>query len=131
MLLKERISNLSPVKHSEVTHEINLRSIVAMDNEPQHFLQVFQGSLAVTTDEYLQRVKKAYSDDLDQEECYVMLFQLIGQPCLNQRAREVPPFRSSLSSSGLYLLVSKVRLIFWIGHDFFDCYLDQDTYKDQ
>lgn len=52
-------------------------------------------------------------------------------PCLNQKAREVPPFRSSLSSSGIYLLVSKVRLIFWIGHDFYDCYLDQNTYNKQ
>lgn len=85
--------------------------------------------MAVTTDEYLQRVKKSFSDDPDQEECYVMLFQLIGQPCLNQRAREVPPFRSSLSSSSIYLLVSKIRLIFWIGHDFYDCYLDQDSFK--
>ena len=52
-------------------------------------------------------------------------------PCLNQRAREVPPFRSSLASSSIFLLVSKMRLIFWIGHDFYDCYLDQDTYNKQ
>lgn len=38
MLQKERVSNLNPVKISEVAHEINLRSIVVMDNEPQHFL---------------------------------------------------------------------------------------------
>lgn len=31
---KERISNIDPVKISETVHEINLRSIVAMDNEP-------------------------------------------------------------------------------------------------
>lgn len=60
-----------------------------------------------------------------------MLFQMIGVPYLNQRAREVPPFRSSLSSSGIYLLVSKMRLIFWIGHDFYDCYLDTETYNVQ
>ena len=24
-----------------------------------------------------------------------------------------------------------MRLIFWIGHDFYDCYLDQDTYNKQ
>ena len=35
---KERISNLNPVKISDTIHEVNLRSIVVMDNEPQHFL---------------------------------------------------------------------------------------------
>jgi len=30
----ERISNIDPVKVSDTIHEINLRSIVAMDNEP-------------------------------------------------------------------------------------------------
>lgn len=87
--------------------------------------------MAVTTDDYLHRIKKCYSDDPEGEETHVMLFQLIGVPCLNQRAREVPPFRSSLSSSGLYLMVSKMRLIFWIGHDFYDCYLENDTYNIQ
>ena len=85
----------------------------------------------MTTDDYLHRIKKCYSDDPEGEETHVMLFQLIGVPCLNQRAREVPPFRSSLSSNGLYLLVSKMRLIFWIGHDFYDCYLENDTYNIQ
>lgn len=92
---------------------------------------MFQGAIAVTTDDYLHRCKKSFSDDPDQEEVHVMLFQLIGVACLNQRAREVPPFRSSLSSSGIYLLVSKMRLIFWIGHDFYDCYLDNETYNVQ
>ena len=45
-----------------------------MDNEPQHFLQVFQGAVAVTTEEYLTRKQKAYSDDPDFEECHTMLF---------------------------------------------------------
>ena len=34
LLRKELIDNLSPIKISDVTHEINLRSIVTMDNEP-------------------------------------------------------------------------------------------------
>ena len=51
----DRQDNLSPVKVSDTVHEINLRSTVAMDNEPQHFLQVFQGSIVVTTDDYLRR----------------------------------------------------------------------------
>lgn len=31
---KDRISNLNPVKISDTIHEVNLRSIVVMDNEP-------------------------------------------------------------------------------------------------
>lgn len=91
---------------------------------------MFQGNLCITTDDYLLRQKQLFPDDPDQDSdgCYVMLYQLIGQPCLNQKAREMPPFRSSLSSSGLYLFITKTRLIFWIGHDFYDCYLNQDTY---
>lgn len=65
---------MSPVKVSDTVHEINLRSTVAMDNEPQHFLQVFQGSIVVTTDDYLRRKLKFYSDDPDQEETHVMLY---------------------------------------------------------
>ena len=123
---------LDPLRKSvSDTHIISLISSVTMDSEPQHFLQHLQGSLCVTTDDYLRREKQAFDDDEDPEECVVMMFQLIGQACLNQKAREVPPFRSSLSSSGIYLIVAKVRLIFWIGHDYYDNYLDQDNYNVQ
>ena len=60
-----------------------------------------------------------------------MLFQLIGQSSLNQKAREVAPFRYSLSSSGLYIMIAKMRVIFWIGQDYYDCYLNQSNYTSQ
>ena len=42
----------------------------------------------------------------DDSETFVMLFQLIGMPNLNQKAREVRPFRKSLVSSGVFLLMA-------------------------
>lgn len=79
----------------------------------------------------MRRKPKTYSDDPLNEDSYVMLFQLFGVPCLNQKAREVPPFRSSLTSSGLFLMLGKMRLIFWIGYEYHSCYLDEDTFKEQ
>jgi hypothetical protein len=53
-----------------------------------------------------------------------LMFQLVGVPCLNQRAREVPPSYESFSSTGLYLLFSPGdRVYFWIGHEFHKRYL--------
>lgn len=40
----------------------------------------------------------------------------------------IAPFSSSLSSSGIYLLIGKMRLMFWIGKDFFENYLDDQTF---
>jgi len=54
-----------------------------MDNEPQHFLQAFQGAMVVTTMDYAYRVRKPDPDDPDFEDSFVMFFELIGQPYLN------------------------------------------------
>ena len=81
--------------------------------------------------DYAYRVRKPDPDDPDFEDSFVMFFELIGQPYLNQRAREVAPFRTSLSSASVYLIVSKMRIIFWIGNDFYDCYLDEETFNRQ
>ena len=65
------------------------------------------------------------SDQEEFDEQYVMMFQLIGVPGLNQRAREVPPFRTSLTSSGLFLMLSNARIMFWAGSEFFANYLGE------
>lgn len=57
-----------------------------------------------------------------------MLFQLIGVPNLNQRARELPPFRTSLTTSGLFVLLAKQVMLFWIGSDFLTNYLTLEEY---
>ena len=44
-LLKEKSVNLQPLKRDETIVEINLRSVVTMDNEPMYFQQAFQGGL--------------------------------------------------------------------------------------
>lgn len=54
---------------------------------------------------------------------------MIGVPSLNQKAREVPPEYKSLTSTGVYLLITKKNAHFWIGLDFFESYLDDNTYK--
>jgi len=58
-----------------------------------------------------------------------MMFQLVGVPNLNQKAREVPPFYKSLVSSGLFILLAQSRLYFWIGLDFYNQYLDENTFN--
>ena len=130
-LLKEKSINLQPLKRDETIVEINLRSVVTMDNEPMYFQQAFQGGLVQTTNEYMERQPNIFSDDPDDEVSFVMLFQLFGVPNLNQRAREVRPFKSSLVSSGMFVLVSKYRLFFWVGQDFYSCYLDEKTFDNQ
>lgn len=40
--------------------QINLRSLVSMDNEPQYMLSAFQGSMIVTTNEYMSRERAIY-----------------------------------------------------------------------
>jgi hypothetical protein len=59
----------------------------------------------------------------------MMMFQLIGVPTLNQVGREVPPKYSSLTSSGLYVLITSTHTYFWIGQEFFSLYLSESTYK--
>ena len=80
------------------------------------------------TNEYLNRYPQLYGDQ--SEESYVMLFQLIGQPNLNQMAREVPPFKSSLTSSGIYVLLSSETVFFWAGKDFYNWYIEDDQLDD-
>ena len=114
-LLQEHGINLEPLKRDEHITEINLRSMVQMDNEPQYLMQAFQGSLIVTTNEYLTREPQIYEDNDLEDEQYVRMFQIFGIPGLNQRAREVCPFKTSLTSSGLFILLSRSRILFWAG----------------
>lgn len=59
------------------------------------------------------------------------MFQIIGMASMNQKAREVLPFKSSLTSSGLFLLLSKKRLFFWAGSDFQADYMSDDVLKNE
>lgn len=59
-----------------------------------------------------------------------MMYQLIGLPNLSQKAREVPPFKTSVTSSGLFVLIGKMRIIFWIGHEYYQCYLTDESFED-
>lgn len=49
---------------------------------------------------------------------YVMMFQLIGVPHINQKAVEVPVSWSSLSSTGWYVMLAEDNIFFWMGIDF-------------
>lgn len=49
------LDNLDPVSKGDITVEVNTRALINMDNEPSYFLQAFQGSLVIRTNEYLQR----------------------------------------------------------------------------
>lgn len=51
-----------------------MRAIVGMDQEPLHFMQVFQGSLCVTTGVYNTRKPQQFTDDPEDDESLVMLF---------------------------------------------------------
>lgn len=59
-----------------------------------------------------------------------MMFQIIGILGLNQRAREVPPFKSSLTTTGLYLVLTRHRILWWAGSEYFANYLSDDNYAD-
>jgi len=50
----------------------------------------------------------------------------LGVPSLNQRAREVAPFKTSLTTSGLYMLITRRRILFWAGSEFFAGYLTEN-----
>jgi hypothetical protein len=56
----------------ENKYEINLRSIMNMDQEPMHYLKAMGGSTVVTTNEYLQRAPQMFSDDVTESQ--VMMF---------------------------------------------------------
>ena len=127
-LVQEQAIKLAPVKRGDLVTEINLRSLVQMDNEPMHLLQAFQGSLVVTTNEYLTREMATYEEQDDQDEQYVMLFQILGLAGLNQRAREVPPFKPSLTTTGLFILLTRSRILFWAGSEYFANYLGENSF---
>ena len=91
-------------------------------------LQAFQGSLIVTTNEYLTREMATYEGQDDQDEQYVMLFQILGIAGLNQRAREVPPFKHSLTTTGLFVLLTRSRILFWAGSEYFASYLGESSF---
>lgn len=86
-----------------------------------------QGGTVIVTNDYLTRMANNFSED--DVETQVMMFQLLGIPNMNQKAREVPPFRKSLASSGLYLMLAKSRLYFWIGLDYYNNYLNEKTFN--
>lgn len=60
-----------------------------------------------------------------------MMFQIIGIPSLNQRAREVPPFKRSLTTTGLFVLLSKTRILFWAGSEYYGDYFGEETSMEQ
>lgn len=57
-----------------------------------------------------------------------MLFQILGIAGLNQRAREVPPFKSSLTTTGLFMLITRSRILFWAGSEYFARYLGESSF---
>ena len=79
---RAELENLQPLNKGESTIEINTRSLINMDNEPTYFLQAFQGSMITKTNDYLKYEKLFIANEMD-EESYIMMFQLLGQPNLN------------------------------------------------
>ena len=69
-----------------------------------------------------------YEGQDDQDEQYVMLFQILGIAGLNQRAREVPPFKHSLTTTGLFVLLTRSRILFWAGSEYFASYLGENSF---
>ena len=82
----------------------------------------------MTTNEYLTREMATYEGQDDQDEQYVMLFQILGLAGLNQRAREVPPFKPSLTTTGLFVLLTRSRILFWAGSEYFASYLGENSF---
>ena len=64
-MIREHGINLESVKRDDLVTEVNMRSVVKMDNEPMYLLQAFQGSLIVTTNEYLTREMATYEGQDD------------------------------------------------------------------
>lgn len=94
---------------------VSLRSIVSPDNEPHMFTTLFSGSMVVRSFDFLQ-----YGQN--DEYGNVMLYQLIGVPHINQKAVEVPVSWSSLSTTGLYIMLADNLIFFWIGMSYFTKY---------
>ena len=94
---------------------VSLRSIVTPDNEPHIFTTLFSGSMVVRSFDFLQY---GQNDEFGN----VMLYQLIGVPHINQKAVEVPVSWSSLSTTGLYIMLADNLIFFWIGMSYFTKY---------
>ena len=73
-MLKEQAINLEAIKRDETVTEINLRSLVAMDTEPMYLLQAFQGSIIVTTNEYMTREAQTFEGNTHLDDQHVMMF---------------------------------------------------------
>ena len=41
----------------------------------------------------------------------------------------MPPFKQSLTTSGLYVLLSRGRIIFWAGSEYFASYLGENSFE--
>lgn len=59
---REHAINLEPFRRDDLVTQINLRMLLQMDNEPMTFLQAFQGSLVVTTGDYMKRNSQVLDD---------------------------------------------------------------------
>ena len=105
-----QINNMKP-KISNNQALISIRSIITADSEPHFFTSIFSGTMVVRSFDYLE-----YGES--DEYGYIMMFQLIGLPHINQKAVEVPVNWSSLSSSGCYILLADDNVFFWMGTDF-------------
>jgi len=117
-----QISNMkSKVSSDECL--VSMRWIVTQDNEPNWFTTLFSGSMVVRSFDFLDYGK-------DSEYGYIMLYQLIGVPHINQKAVEVPVKWESLSSTGLYILLADDNIFFWVSTNYYMKYLDMKKYKD-
>lgn len=81
----------------------------------------------------LQSEEEEESDGLDYsfdyDRVFLMMYQLIGVPTLNQFAKEVPSRYKSLTSTGIYVLITASRTFFWIGEEYYRLYLDDSSFK--
>jgi len=110
----DQIGNIKP-KISNNECLVSLRSIITPDNEPHMFTILFSGAMIIRSYDF-------FNYGVDEEFGNVMLFQLIGVPHINQKAVEVPVVWSSLSTTGLYVLLADDNIFFWIGTSYYAKY---------
>lgn len=79
------------------------------------FTTLFSGAMVVRSFDYVKY-------GIDDEFGIVMLYQLIGAPFINQKAVEVAVEWSSLSTTGLYIMMVDDNIFYWIGRDYFAQY---------
>jgi hypothetical protein len=110
----EQMSNIKPkVANDECL--VSMRSIITPDNEPHCFTTLFSGAMVIRSYDFLKY-------GVDDEYGNVMLYQLIGVPYINQKAVEVSVEWSSLSTTGLYIMLADEHIFYWIGADYFSKY---------